>query len=245
MTEAGKSFYAYALHIVDSFGAAGKKNAERDALGVLRIGTSVTIGNFMLPKAILKLRQMYPALKIKATVSNGANLQKALLHNDLDFAAIEGPIDEPLLHADCFAEDQLIPVLSPDSEFQGAAVTLEELVQAPLLLREHGSAGRIFLDHIFAIHGISPEPILESVSTQAILQAVHMGLGISFLPEQLAGPSVRSGFVSTCSVIDECFHRENYLVWHQQKYLTNSAKEMMEIFRSFSQPSDSNLLLQR
>ena len=104
-------------------------------------------------------------------------------------------------------------------------------VQSPLLLREKDSAGRIFLDHIFALHELEADPILESISTLAILQAVHAGLGISFLPEPLIRDSIRSGLVSTCTVSDENFHRENYLVWHKQKFLTTSAKRAMALFR--------------
>ena len=56
-----------------------------------------------------------------------------------------------------------------------------------MLLRDKGSVGRAFVERVFAMHELPLVPTMESVSTQAIIQAVHLGLGISFLPERLAG----------------------------------------------------------
>lgn len=232
VTEAGKSFYAYALHIVDSFDQLEKGMTNWDEVGTIRVGTSITIGNFILPKVLLHFKETHPNINIKAVVSNAANLEQALLHNELDFAVIEGNCNQNELHSELLAYDKLIPVLPPTSEFSNCTIDLETLTKAPLLLRETGSAGRSFLNHIFAIHGIMAEPILESVSTQAILQAVHLGLGISFLPEQLVKTPLQTGFVNTCKVTNETFKRENHLVWHKQKFLTDSTKELISTFKT-------------
>jgi DNA-binding transcriptional LysR family regulator len=233
VTESGRAFYARALHIVDSFDQLDKEMRNWDEVGVLRIGTSVTIGNALLPKALRLLRQQHPHLQIQSTVSNGASLQQAILNNRLDFALIEGSIDDEALCREVVAADRLVLVLPPDDPRAGAAaLTLQDLADGPFLLRENGSAGRMLLNHIFAVHGLPLAPAMESISTQALLQAVHEGLGISFLPEQLARPAIESGFVATRAVDDESFRRENHLVWHRHKYLTRSAREAMELFRT-------------
>lgn len=231
VTEAGKRFYAYALHMVDSFEQMERGMRNWDETGVLCIGASITAGTFLLPKVIVSFKEKHPGVKLKATVSNGKNLQDALLNNLLDFAVIEGNITDEFLCQECIANDVLVPVLPPDSKYKNAAVALAELTAEPLLLREHGSAVRASVDHILAVHGLYGEPVLESVSTEAILQAVHMGLGISFLPEQLAWQSIQMGFVSTCGIEDETLGRKIHLVWHKHKFLTSSAKEAMDLFR--------------
>lgn len=232
VTEAGRSFYAYALHIVDSFDQMEKGMRNWDELGVLRVGASVTIGNRLLPKVITAFRERHAGVEFRATVANGQSLQDALLNNQLDFAVVEGDIISEPLHCEWIADDRLVPVLPPDSAYKNASVSLSALAKEPLLFREHGSAGRTCLDHAFALHGLSADPVLESISTRAILQAVHLGLGISFLPEQLVTEELRTGFVSTCNVTDETFTRRYHLVWHEQKYLTDSAREAMELFRA-------------
>lgn len=236
-TEAGHEFYTYALHIVSLFDEMEKEMKHWDEFGVLRIGASISIGTILMPRVLVEFRKKNPNLHIKSTVANGYILQKSLLANQLDFAVMEGGIIHKLLHAEVISQDRLVPVLPPDSPDQDTIVPLEHLVQSPLLLREKDSSGRIFLEHIFALHEISVQPALESISTQAILQTVHAGLGISFLPEPLVRDSICSGLVSTCTVSNETFQRENCLVWHKQKFLTNSAKEAMELFRQLAEKS--------
>ena len=49
VTEAGRQFYAQALHIVESFDRMEKGLLNGDAFGVLRVGASISLGNFFLP----------------------------------------------------------------------------------------------------------------------------------------------------------------------------------------------------
>ncbi len=61
-------------------------------------------------------------------------------------------------------------------------ITLEQLAQYPILMREKGSAGREILDASFALRQISVHPLWESSSTQAIVRGVAEGLGVAVLP---------------------------------------------------------------
>lgn len=234
VTEAGRQFYAYALHIVDSFAQLEQRLRNWDEEGVLRIGASVTVGNFLLPQVLDAFRERHGSLKVKATVSNGQTLQQALLDNRLDLAVIEESVRHEHLCSECIGHDRLVPVLPPDSPHKDGTPRLVELAQLPLLLREPGSASRDFLEHVFAAHGLHAEPVLESVSTQALVQAAHRGLGVSFLPERLVKPALASGYVASCQVQDEAFLRGYELVWHRHKFLTAPAREAMALFRALA-----------
>ena len=235
VTEAGKTFYSYALHIIDSFDQMEKGMRNWDELGVLRVGATITLGNALLPKVMGDFQKAHPGLKLRAKISNGAALQQGLLDNELDFALIEGEIQDPDLNREPIAKDRLILILPPeDSRKNGKPLSIESLQDDHFLLREQGSMGRSLIDHVFAMHHISLQPMLESVSTQAIIRAVHEGLGISFLPENLVQAALDAGIVSTQKIQKEPFIRENYLVWHRCKYLTDSAKKMMALMRSAS-----------
>ena len=232
VTESGKVFYQYALHIVDSFEQMELGMRNWDELGELRVGTSITIGNSLLPRALKSFRREHPGLTVRATVSNGATLQQALLDNRLDFAVIECGIRHEQLSGEVIGSDRLVLILPPeDPRRLRRDLKLSDVAADPLLLREEGSVGRTMLQRVFDFHGFEVRPVMESVSTQALVRAVHEGLGISFLPEQMVRKAVESGFVSTAELVDEGFTRETYLVWHSQKFLTRSIRELMETFR--------------
>lgn len=235
ITEMGNVFYTYAVHIVDSFDQMEKGLRDWDKLGLLRVGASIAIGSSLLPRALVRFQQTHPDLQVRSTVSTGAALQQALLENDLDFAIIEGSISHEQLARRAIGPDRLVLILPPgDPRARQGRLELRDLAGDAFLLRDKGSVGRAFLEHRFAMHDLPLEPAMESVSTQAIVQAVHLGLGISFLPERLVSQAIRAGVVATNQVADESFQRENYIVWHKQKFLTASAKALMDCFCELS-----------
>ena len=235
ITQSGRQLYARAVHIVGSFDRMEKELKNWDEFGLLRIGATPTLASVLLPKTLMTFEKKHPKLRVRCSVENGTHLQEALADDRLDFALIEGEVAAEHLHAEPFSEDRLILLLPPDDPRRNApALTLRELAESPLLLREKGSMGRSVLDRVFAAHDLPLEPLMESISTHAIIQAVHAGLGISFLPQRLIRHSVESGFVATRAVDDEPFVRRNFAVWHEDKFLTRSARELLEDFRRCS-----------
>ena len=234
VTEAGKQFYAQALHIADAFDVMEKGLKNWDEFGILRVGATITIGSFMLPDLMAEFQKKYPNLKIKATVSNSEKLQQLLLDNCLDIALIEGEVNSEYLKTEVFAKDEMILILPPNSEFcKKENLKLSDIKDCNFLLREAGSAGRTFLEHIFALHDMTINPILESVSTQAIIKAVSKGLGISILPKQLVKASIEGREVATNKIKDQNFSRNYFIVWHKNKFITNSAKEFEKLCKNF------------
>ena len=238
VTEAGKQFYAYALHIIDSFDQMEKGLRNWDELGVIRVGASVTLGSMLLPKVLKKFQTDHAGITVRATVTNGTKLQRMLENNELDLALIEGTVTAENLLSEAFAEDRLILLLPTESELLAReSVCLADLQGYPLLLRENESVSRILLNHVFALHGLPLEPFMESVSVHAIIQGIHEGLGISFLPERLVRHSIESGFIATRPVADESFLRKNYIVRHKNKLLSASAKDFIALCRCMAKES--------
>lgn len=230
VTESGRQLYAQALHIVESFDMMEKGLRNWDEFGVLRVGASITLGSFLMPRLAAEFSREHPHLKLKVLISNGAEIQRQLCENQLDVAFIEGGVVDPQLTFETFADDRLVVIMPPDHPLlQVENLCLKDLSDCNFLLREPGSAGRSFLDHVFAVHSMTVEPAWESVSTQAIIKAVNAGVGISFLPERLVRGAIDSGTVATRVIADEGFTRQNYIVWHQNKHLTPSAKAIMAL----------------
>ena len=79
VTEQGKMFYDYALHIVSLFDEMelGIRNWEH--MGTLRIGSSITIGNFLLPGLIKKFTTAHPNMNVKASVHNSSYIEESIV----------------------------------------------------------------------------------------------------------------------------------------------------------------------
>lgn len=232
-TAAGEEFYAHALHIVEAFDRMEKELRNWDEIGKLRIGATNTLGTFLLPELLPRFQERFPKLDVTSAITNADILQDGLLNNRYDLALVEGAVGMAGLHAEPFATDRLLLVLPPGHELAEKKKILScDLIKYPLLLREKGSTTRSLLEHYFFLHQMELNPVMESCNPQAIIHAVSKGLGISFLPERWARQSAWEGTVLLREMEGDDFVRENYVVWHENKFLTKTMQEFISMVKS-------------
>lgn len=224
VTGAGEALYARAVQMLEEFRGL-EQGLERKT--ALRVGSSVTLGNFLLPRVAAEWQMRHPESPLQVTVANGGRLQQMLRDNLLDVAVIEGAVNGAELETRAFRQDRLVLVLPQEHPLTVPEhITLAQVLEYPLLVREEGSAGRRCLEQVLARRGLQAERRWESIDTQALLQAVAQGLGVAFLPRELA-EGVPGVVIRTLA--DENFCRENVLVWHRHKRLSEELLELMEL----------------
>ena len=232
LTDSGRRMHAYAVHIVDTFDQMERELSDGDERGMLRIGASITLGNYELPGVVQRMKRERPGLRMQATVANVGMLKDMLLDNRLDLAMIEAPIDHRDLTGDAFSRDELVLILPPDHPLlQKDRLTLSDVAACDLLLREKGSSGRAFLDTVFEAHDLSVSPLWESASTEALVRAVAAGIGLSILPERLVRRDLASGVVCSRPICDAPLTRTCHIVWHRNKYLSPSLKLLIGLMK--------------
>lgn len=72
------------------------------------------------------------------------------------------------------------------------------------------------------------------VSAHRQSSAVSARIGISILPERPVEDEIVRGTVKTATVTDENFMRNSYIVCNKNKFLTKSARELMETCRKLT-----------
>lgn len=230
ITESGKFFLQYASHITALFDEMEKGLKNIDATGTIRIGSSVTIGNYLLPEYIKAFRKIYPDIRIEAVVDNSDRIEEHVLKNRLDFALVEGSVHSEYITQKKFMDDDLVVICSNDHVLAGRdSVSPMELSSMDLLLRERGSAGRETLEGIFSALGFDVKPSFESISTQAIVRAVEAGLGVSFLPYLLVKEDIEKGHIRMLKLEGASFERFFRIIHHRNKFITPGMQAFMDL----------------
>ena len=67
----------------------------------------------------------------------------------------------------------------------GKTVPLEEFMKEPLLSREKSSGAYEVFQSAVNQTGLTVTPVWESTSQTTLMEAVHYGLGVTILPEQM------------------------------------------------------------
>ena len=232
ITEQGKWLYEYALHIVSLFDEMEERVKTWNNKGGLRIGSSITIGNFILPKLVCEFQKQYPEIEVNVFIHNTDTVERKLLDNQIDLALVEGKNNYEQLKNERLMDDPLCFICAPESELaKKKCVALKELEKYPMILREKGSAVRDVIDESMGYYQMNYKVLWESVSTQAITRAVSQNLGISILPYLLVKDDLKQGVVSLVEVSDFSISREFSIIYHKNKYFTPMAKAFMELCR--------------
>ena len=232
ITEAGVRLRESGSHIVAMFDRMEKGLRNWDAFGVLRVGASLTIGSQLMPGYVRAFRESHPDTEVQVTVATSALLEQKLLDNALDFALMEGAVHVPSIVSEAYMEDHLAVVCPADGRFrQGQVLSQVEFRSQPLLLREHGSGTRETFERAVGQAGFSVTPAWEAMSNRALLNAVASGLGISVLSARIAAEEVARGRVVSVEVEGLDFCRQFHIIYHQDKFLTASALDFMELCR--------------
>lgn len=230
ITDAGKHFLQYAAHIVGLFEDMEKEVKNFDVMGVIRIGTSITIGNYLLPSYIIEFKRTHPQMDVKVVIDNSDKIQQYVLSNQIDIGLIEGIVHSSYIIKHKFRNDELVLISANDHPFaQQKNIELSQLQNENLILREAGSAGREIFESTMIVHGLEISPTWESTSTQAIIRAVQANLGISVLPYLLVKESIDRKEITQFQLDGIRFQRSFYVIYHRNKFLTESAKNFIAL----------------
>ena len=228
-TGAGNELYRYALHIIKDW----------DHCGTLRIGASITIGTHILPLMLKQYQEIYPMLKITVIIKQSAAIEQLVLENKIDIALIENQPEYADIMAIPFMTDHLcaiVPVTHPLADKKW--VTLEEVSAYPFLMREKGSAGREILDAGFELKNITVHPVWESTSTQAIVKAVSVGLGVAVLPYLLVKKDMEENHVCLLP-FKKPLKRNLNVIYYKRKYFTEQMKSFIDLCRKYGKGYES------
>ena len=181
----------------------------------LRVGTSKTIGEYVIaPKAEQFLRA-HPDASFSLLVDNTRELLRGLEAGRLDFVLVEGFFDRSRYDAQLWRRESFFGVCSPDHRLAGRLVTLEELEGERLILRESGSGTRsIFEDALRrqnrTLRGFSSVATISDFAT--IKSLVTDGLGISFLYAPVVQRELEQGTLARFDLADAPMQGAFYFV---------------------------------
>ena len=188
INEQGRTLLPQALATLDS-----ARTIERLSRGqglhwsTVRLGASTTLGNHIVPALLARwsAEDTPPALPDKVRIANTADICQAVAMFELDVGLIEGPCHHPMLEVQPWLDDELRVVAAADSPAarQGAIAPLSaaQLRKQRWLVREAGSGTRESTDHLLLPHLHHVPLQMEFGSSEAIREAVVLGLGIACL----------------------------------------------------------------
>lgn len=142
LTEAGTLLLQQTEKIFDLYRETEFKIGQvtQDYQGVLRIGASTTIAQYILPPALADFHKKHPDIKIEFSIDNTEQIERSLEQEKIDLGIIEGRTKNTLFRYLEFLKDEIVVVCRGGHPLtKKEVVTIEDLLQTPVLMREPGS----------------------------------------------------------------------------------------------------------
>lgn len=106
--------------------------------GILNIGASTTLSQYILPEILAGFTHTDNAIKINATSGNTGQIENGILNGNLHIAFIEGAPTQPDIHYIPFIKDEIVLVCSARNPIADS-ISQNELLNLKFVFREKGS----------------------------------------------------------------------------------------------------------
>jgi len=194
----------------------------------LRLASSFTIGEYLLPPLIARWKSAHPHSQVRLAIANTRDVLEAVASFDVDVGFIEGARTHPEFVVRRWRQDELIVVAAPSHPLVGRRCTLAQLAAATWILRELGSGTREVADRWLVARLPHVNVELELGSNEAVKRAVGSGLGIGCLSHHAVADALREGWLVHLRTPLPPMTRTLAVVTHKTKRLGAAAQGFLQ-----------------
>lgn len=193
----------------------------------MTFGATLTIGEYILPYYISDYTKTHDCPSFTFFIQDTYALLKKLDDGDIDFAFIEGYFPKDDYDYIPWKKEKLIPICSYHHPIlQKKDITLKDLFEIPLILREKGSGTRDTLEHFLVCENTSIKDFhttIEVGGVEAIKTLVKLGTGITFLYESAFTHELHDQHLSIIP-LPYHFSNEFSFIWKKDSIYTDEYK---------------------
>ena len=238
LTEAGKRVFEYSDRIFEHY--AEMESAVRemtgDVSGVLMIGASTTIAEYLLPALLGDFKKKYPDVNVQLKVSNSDGIVHMVENNVIDLGVVESPVMNKNLVVEVCRIDQLVAVVTPGHPLADrTSISIGDLLEHPYICREEGSGTREVIAEYMTQQGVNAGQVqltMELGSPESIKGAVEAGMGVSIISLATVQKELELGTLVALTM-EPSLERPFSFVHQKQKFRHRAMDELLEFARSY------------
>jgi len=235
LTDAGRIVAEYAARLMIVLREMDESIDRLKGLqqGQLRCGTATTIAVHMLPAVLVQFKKQFPNIDIKLQVGRTVETEQRIIADELDVGIVTGILANPdklkIFH---FLTDEFVLITPPNHPLARLrTVSLKQIRDIPLILREKSSLTRMIIDESFRAAGVPYNCMMEIGTTEALKKAVAEGLGCSFVSRCSIQTEVRTGVLTYKRIAGVPMKREHRVIMHKDKSVSGPIEPFLELLK--------------
>ena len=229
LTAAGRHLVEAADRVLGEIAQAESALARlaRNEAGEFRVCTQCHTGYHWLPPLLEVVRRRYPGIDVRIAAEHTMQAVIALLDGRLDLAIINQRPDDRRLRVRPLFEDEHAAIVAPSHPWtKRAFISPQELAAERLFLYSRSIDDSYIVQHVMRPAGVVPTHATFLQLTEAIVEMVKAGMGVSVLPTWSIAPAIASGAVRAVRITRSGVYRE----WNAATLATAAESPFVEYF---------------
>jgi LysR family hydrogen peroxide-inducible transcriptional activator len=200
--------------------------------GSVRLGLFPTLGPYLLPHVVPRLRTRFPRLELLLVEEKTETLLGMLRAGRLDAAVLALPLHEDGLHCEpLFSEPFMLAVPAGHALSQKRELALSALAHEHLLLLEDGHCLRDQALEVCSLAGAGEKEGFRATSLETLRQMVAAGVGITLLPMLAVKPPVPASVAIRLIGFRDPPRRRLAMVWRRSSAMSGFLKQVATVLR--------------
>src|SRR5918999_627700 len=198
LTPPGERVLGAARRVLDEIGRTEEdlKLMSQNGKGVLRLCTQCNTGYHWLPPLLQSFHRKFPGVDVQIIVNATDRPIDALLEGQIDLAVVTSDVDDKRLATQPLFDDELIAVVPATHPFATRAyIEPEDFAEEHLIIYKADRHDSYTFTRILGPAGVEPARVSQVPLTEAILELVKAGLGISVMARWAIEPAIKNGAV--------------------------------------------------
>ena len=217
--DAIRSIIAQAEEIESNF----KVKSNEKKASFLAVGGSGSHAVIVLPEILRAFKQNHPWVQFALERNDSRTMEQRILNAAVEIALINHPSYSDQIAYEPYKEMEIVAFALAKSPFIGKKITLTELVQIPLVVRQRSTALRELLRQ-----GYKPNIAVQCDVSEAVEAAVQRELGVGILYRQTVEAVLKNRDLKILHVPDlERMRTKSFVIYNRCESLSGIARDFL------------------
>lgn len=233
LTESGKILLVYAEKVRNLYRDLefGLSQLNKQEKGKLKIGSSTTIAQYILPEILAKFNSYYRDINIELVIHNSEDISTLLKNGKIDLGIVEGASKSSFFDYEIFKPDEIVLVAKTNHPLVNRNFKIKDLYDIDLIVREQGSGTQEFIQNQLKKNGVdlkSLKIIMKLGSSESIKNYLLHSEAMAFLSISTILQELKNNQLSVIDVKNFSIDRDfNFIT------LKGEQSELIHLFMKF------------
>lgn len=204
--------------------------------GVLRLATECYTCYHWIPPILTEYARIRPLVDVQIVADATRRPLEALLRGRIEVAVASTPSVDPRIRATRLFSDEMVAVMSPAHPLAARArLSAQDFAEETVILYT-GPEESTFFERVLVPAGVSPRRLMQVQLTEAILEMVKAGLGISVLAAWAVEREVSSGALRSVRLAHGGLRRRWYAATLRSEEPAGHVEEFIRLLARSGRP---------